>query len=150
MLNIRSLTYLQGGAPLLQNCDLQIFAGQHVGLVGKNGCGKSTLFRLIRGEIKSDAGEMDLQAGKTIAFVEQEIASSNQPAIAFVLDGDVELRRLETLLARETHDAAWFEAQQRYEAIDGYGAQARAAQLLNGLGFGSDNMHKPVHEFSGG
>ncbi|MCP5274159.1 MAG: ATP-binding cassette domain-containing protein [Burkholderiales bacterium] len=150
MLNIRSLTYLQGGMPLLQNCDLQIFAGQHVGLVGKNGCGKSTLFRLIRGEIKSDAGEMDLQAGKTIAFVEQEIASSNQPAIAFVLDGDVELRRLETLLARETHDAAWFEAQQRYEAIDGYGAQARAAQLLNGLGFGSDNMHKPVHEFSGG
>ncbi|MDR4518904.1 MAG: ATP-binding cassette domain-containing protein [Nitrosomonas sp.] len=150
MLNIRSLTYLQGGAPLLQNCDLQIFAGQHVGLVGKNGCGKSTLFRLIRGEIKPDAGEVDFQAGKTIAFVEQEIASSNQPAIAFVLDGDVELRRLETLLARETHDAVWFEAQQRYEAIDGYGAQARAAQLLNGLGFGSDIMHKPVHEFSGG
>ena len=151
MLNIQSLTYLQGGAPLLQNCDLQIFAGQHVGLVGKNGCGKSTLFSLIRGKIKPDAGEVDIQAGKTIAFVEQEIASSNQPAIAFVLDGDVELRRLEIILARETHDAAWFEAQQRYEAIDGYGAQARAAQLLNGLGFDSDSViHKPVQEFSGG
>lgn len=150
MLNIQSVTYLQGGTPLLQNCDLQIFAGQHVGLVGKNGCGKSTLFRLIRGEIKPDAGEVDLQAGKTIAYVEQEIISSDQPAIAFVLDGDVELRRLEKILAREEHDAAWFEAQQRFETIDGYGAQARAAQLLNGLGFDNASMHKPVCEFSGG
>ncbi len=150
MLNIRSLTYLQGGTPLLQNCDMQIFAGQRVGLVGKNGCGKSTLFRLIRCAIKPDVGEVILQAGKSIAFVEQEIISSNQPAIDFVLDGDVELRRLEAILARATHDAAWFEAQQRYEAIDGYGARARAAQLLSGLGFTGDALRNPVNQFSGG
>ncbi|MDO9311156.1 MAG: ATP-binding cassette domain-containing protein, partial [Nitrosomonas sp.] len=52
MLNIQRLIYLQGGIPLLENCDLQIFANQRVGLVGKNGCGKSTLFRLVRGVIK--------------------------------------------------------------------------------------------------
>jgi len=95
MLNIQNLSYLQGGIPLLQNVNLQAYANQRIGLVGKNGCGKSTLFRLIRGEIRPDSGEVALQSGKTIAFVEQEIASSDQPALEFVLDGDVELRLLE-------------------------------------------------------
>lgn len=150
MLNIQSLTYLQGGTPLLENCHLQIFANQRVGLVGTNGCGKSTLFRLIRGVIKPDGGEVNLQAGKTVAFVEQEIANSEQSAIEFVLDGDVELRQLEKILAQAEHDAAWFEAQQRYEAIDGYTAPARAAQLLRGLGFANAALERPVNHFSGG
>lgn len=150
MLSIQSLTYLQGGTPLLQDCTMQIFAGQHVGLVGKNGCGKSTIFRLIRGEIKPDAGDVAFQSGKTIAFVEQEIINTHQPAIEFVLDGDRELRELEQILAKDTHDNDWFEAQQRYETIDGYGAAARAAQLLNGLGFSNDALQQPVHSFSGG
>ncbi|MDX8386106.1 MAG: ATP-binding cassette domain-containing protein [Gallionella sp.] len=150
MLNIQNLSYLQGGNPLLQNVNLQAFANQRIGLVGKNGCGKSTLFRLIRGEIKPDSGELSLQSGKTIAFVEQEIAHSDQPALEFVLDGDAELRRLETTLASELHDAAWFDAQQRFEGIDGYGAKARAAQLLNGLGFANDTLERPVTSFSGG
>ena len=150
MLNIQNLTYLQGGTPLLQNVNLQAFADQRIGLVGKNGCGKSTLFRLIRGEIKPDGGEVSLQAGKTIAFVEQEIANSDMPALEFVLDGDAELRVLEKTLAKENHDTAWFEAQHRYEAIDGYGAPARAAQLLNGLGFANDSLERTVASFSGG
>lgn len=150
MLNIQNLSYLQGGIPLLQNVNLQAYTNQRIGLVGKNGCGKSTLFRLIRGEIKPDSGEVAMQSGKTIAFVEQEIASSDQPALEFVLDGDVELRVLEKTLAKEQHDAAWFDAQQRFEAIDGYGASARAAQLLNGLGFANDTLERPVTSFSGG
>jgi ATP-binding cassette subfamily F protein 3 len=150
MLNIQNLTYLQGGIPLLQNVNLQAYTNQRIGLVGKNGCGKSTLFRLIRGEIKPDGGEIAMQSGKTIAFVEQEIANSDQPAIEFVLDGDVELRLLENTLAREQHDATWFEAQHRYEAINGYVAKARAAQLLNGLGFANDTLERPVTSFSGG
>ena len=150
MLNIQNLTYLQGGNPLLQNVNLQAFANQRIGLVGKNGCGKSTLFRLIRGEIKPDSGEVSLQSGKTIAYVEQEIDSSDKPALEFVLDGDAELRRLETTLAHEHHDTAWFDAQQRFEGIDGYGAKARAAQLLNGLGFANDTLDRPVTSFSGG
>ncbi len=150
MLNIQNLTYLQGGVPLLQNVNLQAFANQRIGLVGKNGCGKSTLFRLIRGEIKPESGDITLQSGKTIAFVEQEIATSDQAAVEFVLDGDVELRQLEKSLAREHHDAAWFEAQSRYEAINGYVAKARAAQLLNGLGFANNTLERPVSSFSGG
>ncbi|MDO8811559.1 MAG: ATP-binding cassette domain-containing protein [Gallionella sp.] len=150
MLNIQNLTYLQGGIPLFQQANLQAFANQRIGLVGKNGCGKTTLFRLIRGEIKPDGGEVSLQSGKTIAYVEQEITNSAQPALGFVLDGDVQLRQLEKILSREQHDTAWFEAQQHFEAIDGYGAKARAAQLLNGLGFASDTLERPVTSFSGG
>jgi len=150
MLNIQNMTCLQGGAPLFQQANLQVFANQRIGLVGRNGCGKSTLFRLIRGEIKPDSGEISLQSGKTIASVEQEIASSSQPALEFVLDGDVELRALEKILQRDNHDAAWFDAQHRFEAIDGYGAKARAAQLLNGLGFANDTLDRPVESFSGG
>ncbi|MGA7596024.1 MAG: ATP-binding cassette domain-containing protein [Gallionella sp.] len=150
MLNIQNLTCLQDGIPLLQNVNLQAYANQRIGLVGRNGCGKSTLFRLIRGEIRPDGGEVSLQSGKTIAHVEQEIANSDQPAIEFVLDGDVELRLLEKALAKENHDSAWFDAQHRFEAIDGYGAKARAAQLLNGLGFANDTLERPVASFSGG
>ncbi|MFA6015054.1 MAG: ATP-binding cassette domain-containing protein [Gallionellaceae bacterium] len=150
MLNIQNLTYLQGGIPLFQSANFQAFANQRIGLVGKNGCGKSSLFRLIRGESKSDGGEVSLQSGKTLGFVEQEIDNSVQPALDFVLDGDIQLRQLEKILAQEQHDSAWFEAQQYFEAIDGYGAPARAAQLLSGLGFASDTLRQPVTSFSGG
>ena len=150
MLNIQQLTYLQGGVPLLQDVNFQVFANQRIGLVGRNGSGKSTLFRLIRGEINPDSGEVALQSGKTIASVEQEIINSNQPALEFVLDGDNELRQLEKRIASETHDTAWFEAQQRYETIDGYAVRSRAAQLLNGLGFASNTQNNPVCHFSGG
>lgn len=150
MLNIQNLIYLQGGTPLFQLANLQAFANQRIGLVGKNGCGKSTLFRLIRGELKPDGGDVSLQSGKTLAYVEQEIANSAQPALEFVLDGDSQLRQLEKTLAQEQHDTAWFEAQQHFEAIDGYGAKARAAQLLNGLGFATDTLERPVTSFSGG
>jgi ATP-binding cassette subfamily F protein 3 len=150
MLNIKNLSYLQSGIPLLENVNLQAYANQRIGLVGKNGCGKSTLFRLIRGLIKPDSGEVSIQPGKTVAFVEQETVNSDQPTLEFVLDGDAELRLLEKTLARENHDTEWFDAQHRFEDIDGYGARARAAQLLNGLGFANDTLENPVTSFSGG
>jgi ATP-binding cassette subfamily F protein 3 len=150
MLNILNMTYLQGGVPLFSGANLQAFANQRIGLVGKNGCGKSTLFRLIRGELHPESGEISLQSGKTLAYVEQEIANSSLSAMEFVLDGDEALRRLEKILAQETHDALWFEAQQHFEAIDGYGARARAAQLLNGLGFDTESLVREVDSFSGG
>jgi ATP-binding cassette subfamily F protein 3 len=150
MLNIQNLSYLQSGVPLFQQANFQAFANQRIGLVGKNGCGKSTLFRLIRGELKADGGEVSLQSGKTLGFVEQEIANSTQPAIDFVLDGDHQLRQLENKISQLNHDDTWFEAQHQYEAIDGYGAPARAAQLLSGLGFDSEALNRPVNSFSGG
>jgi ATP-binding cassette subfamily F protein 3 len=150
MLNILNMTYLQGGVALFQQANLQAYANQRIGLVGKNGCGKSTLFRLIRGELQPESGEVSLQSGKTLAYVEQEIANSDQAAMEFVLDGDIKLRQFEKILAQGQHDAAWFEAQQQFESIDGYGAPARAAQLLSGLGFDTDSLERRVDSFSGG
>lgn len=150
MLNIQNLTYYQSGDPLFQQANLQVFASQRVGLVGFNGCGKSTLFKLIRGQLKADSGDISLQAGKTLAFVEQEIINSDLPALEFVLDGDVRLRQLEKILQQDQHDEAWFAAQHEYEAIEGYSAPARAAQLLDGLGFATDSIRRPVESFSGG
>ena len=117
MLNILNMSYLQGGEPLFSGANLQAFANQRIGLVGKNGCGKSTLFRLIRGELQPESGEVSLQSGKTLAYVEQEIANSDQSAMEFVLDGDLKLRQLEKILIKEQHDTAWFEAQQQFEAM---------------------------------
>lgn len=150
MLSIRNLSYLQSGIPLLRDINLQVFANQRVGLVGRNGCGKSTLFRLIRGEITPDQGEVLLQRGKTLAFVEQEIISSAQTALAFTLEGDTEWQQLQSVLKSDTHDTNWFAAQHRFEEIDGYGVPARAAQLLNGLGFSQMELDQPVSSFSGG
>lgn len=150
MLSIRNLSFLQSGIPLLRDINLQVFANQRVGLVGRNGCGKSTLFRLIRGEITPDQGEVSLQKSKTLAFVEQEIVSSAQTALAFTLEGDAEWQQLQSVLENNTHDANWFAAQHRFEEIDGYGVPARAAQLLNGLGFSQAELDQPVSSFSGG
>ena len=150
MLDIQNLTYLQNGLPLLLDVNFQVFTNQRVGLVGKNGSGKSTLFRLIRGEIQPEKGEINLQAGKTLAYVEQEIINSSKPSLEFVLDGDSELRQLEAILKQDSHDTKWFDAQHRYELIDGYGASARAAQLLDGLGFSNTEHDAPVSKFSGG
>lgn len=150
MLDIQHLTYLQNGLPLLHDANFQVFQNQRVGLVGKNGSGKSTLFRLIRGEIHPEKGDVNLQAGKTLAYVEQEIINSAKPSLEFVLDGDSELRQLEVILKQDNHDAKWFDAQHRYELIDGYGAKARAAQLLDGLGFSNTEHDAPVSKFSGG
>ena len=150
MLSIRNLSFLQSGIPLLRDINLQVFANQRVGLVGRNGCGKSTLFQLIRGEIAPDQGEVSLQKGKTLAFVEQEIVSSAQAALAFTLEGDAEWQQLQAVLESNMHDVDWFAAQHRFEEIDGYGAPARAAQLLNGLGFSQTKLEQSVSSFSGG
>ncbi|MCC7135064.1 MAG: ABC-F family ATP-binding cassette domain-containing protein [Nitrosomonas sp.] len=150
MLSIRNLSFLQSGIPLLRDINLQVFANQRVGLVGRNGCGKSTLFQLIRGEISPDQGEVSLQKGKTLAFVEQEIVSSAQAALAFTLEGDAEWQQLQAVLESNMHDVDWFAAQHRFEEIDGYGAPARAAQLLNGLGFSQTKLEQSVSSFSGG
>lgn len=150
MLNIQNLSYHLGARQLFRGASLQLFHGQRLGLVGVNGCGKSTLLRLIRGEAQPDGGDISLYAGITIASVAQEIDTSARPALDFVLDGDIELRELEAVLGQERHDAAYFQAQSRFEAIDGYGAPARAAQLLAGLGFAPEQMQAPVNSFSGG
>ncbi|MGH8800286.1 MAG: ATP-binding cassette domain-containing protein, partial [Casimicrobiaceae bacterium] len=133
--------------------------GHKVGVIGANGSGKSSLFAMLRAELAPDAGEVVLPPAWVIAHVAQETPAVDALAIDFVLDGDVELRRVQRALldaeaAAESDPHAEgeriAELHQRFEAIGGYGARARAAALLAGLGFGAAHQADPVASFSGG
>ena len=151
MLRITNLTLSRGTRRLLDGANLTVHAGHKVGLVGANGGGKSSLFAAIRHELLPDAGSIELPASWTIAHVAQETPPVERSAIDYVLDGDPELREIEAGLASsDTDDAALADLHHRYEVIGGYGARARAAMLLAGLGFREERHADPVTSFSGG
>jgi len=153
MLQLRNVELRRGTRRLLEDADLTVYPGQKLGLVGANGCGKSSLFALIMGELHPDAGEVLVPAGWEIAHVAQQTPSGDQPAIELVMDGDRELRQVQ-------HDLAVAEAagdglrqgelHARLEAIGGYTAESRAARLLHGLGFSPGEERRPVDSWSGG
>ncbi|MGE5154477.1 MAG: ATP-binding cassette domain-containing protein [Bdellovibrio bacteriovorus] len=153
MLQLTELSLRRGPRLLLGGANLTIYPGQKVGLVGPNGCGKSSLFALLRGELHADAGEVSIPTGWELAHVAQQTPQGEDPAIEFVLDGDRELRQVQAALAAA--DAAGDglrhgELAGRLEAIDGYGAESRAARLLHGLGFLPGDERRPVSSYSGG
>ncbi len=153
MLTLNHLFLQRGGKALFEDVSLTLHAGQKVGLVGANGAGKSSLFSLILGEIHQDAGELELPPRLTIAHVAQETPALPPPALDYVLDGDAELREVEQALkvAEANHDGARLaELHVRYDNLDGYAARSRAERLLAGLGFATEQMRRPVAEFSGG
>ncbi len=149
----------RGAKRLLEGANLTVHPGHKVGLVGPNGCGKSSLFALLLGDLHQDAGEVSLPAAWTVAHVAQETPSGEMPAIAFVKNGDRELREVEAAL-RAAEAAAAVDPERegealallhhRFEAIGGYAAHARAATLLSGLGFHNSRHDDPVGSFSGG
>ena len=153
MILLRNLTLARAGRPLLEGVNLSLHAGQKAGLTGANGCGKSSLFALLTGALHQEAGDLELPPNWVIAHVGQETPALPDAAIEFVLDGDAELRRIEADLrvAEDRHDGeAIAHLHMDYGHIDGYGARARAAALLHGLGFGDEEFGKPVAAFSGG
>ncbi len=153
MITLSSVTLSRGPRTLLENVNATLFAGWRVGVVGRNGTGKSSLFALLLGEFGPDRGDVFVPKNLEIASVAQEVEPSPKSALDFVLDGDVELRRTEAALveAEITHDAHQIAAlHERLYAIDGYAAAARAARLLHGLGFSPEQHEQPVASFSGG
>lgn len=153
MLTLRNLSLQRGHKSLLRDVSLTIHAGQKVGIVGANGSGKSSLLALIQSQLQPDQGDLELPAQLTIAHVAQETPALPAPAIDYVLDGDSEWRAVEKALAvaEQAQDGARLaELHDRFEALDGYSARARAERLLAGLGFASDRIDNPVASFSGG
>jgi len=150
---LRQLTLARGARRLIENADLQLHAGWRVGLVGANGCGKSSLFALLQGELHPEAGDCTVPRDWRIASVGQETPPLAQPAVEFVLDGDVALRAVEReiAVAEHRHDGHGLaEAHARLAAMDGYSARSRAAALLAGLGFSTADLERHVADFSGG
>ena len=153
MIQFRNLRLARGVKTLVEGASLQIHPGWKVGLTGANGCGKSSLFGLLRGELHPDAGDLELPAAWVIAHVAQETPALPRQAIEYVLDGDAELRRIETALtaAEAAHQGEEIgHLHGRLQEIGGYAARARAAALMDGLGFGSADLERPVADFSGG
>jgi ATP-binding cassette subfamily F protein 3 len=153
MIQLRNLTLARGAAPLIEGASLQIHPGWKVGLTGANGCGKSSFFALIRGELHAEAGDLEMPASWAIAHVSQETPALPDAALEFVLDGDAELRGVERrlTLAEEAHDGEQIALLHgRLQEIGGYAAKARAAELLHGLGFTDADFTRPVADFSGG
>ncbi len=153
MIQLKHITLARGLKVLIQGASLQLHPGHKVGLTGANGAGKSSLFALLRGEIQAESGHLEMPASWVIAHVAQETPAFATPAIEFVLDGDIELRKIETALAdAQTHGKGELigELHHRLMDIEGYSAKARAAELLIGLGFSQDNLAQPVSTFSGG
>jgi ATP-binding cassette subfamily F protein 3 len=153
VIQLRALSLMRGGKLLLEAVDLTLFSGHKVGMVGPNGCGKSSLLALLRGELHQESGALDFPARLKISHLDQEIGASQIPALQFVLDGDAELSETEREIAEAQSDEDGHRLallHERYAHIEGYSAASRAAALLHGLGFVDEQFEKPVAEFSGG
>ena len=153
MIAFRNFALRRGEHLLLSQVDLSLHAGWRVGVIGRNGCGKSSLFAAILGEVEADKGDIDLPGKTRIAWVAQETPSLPDPAIDYVLAGDTEVHAVLQAEAAATEAEDWgavAEAHQRLAEINGYDATARAGRLLHGLGFPPETHSKPVSDFSGG
>ncbi|TSA13797.1 MAG: ATP-binding cassette domain-containing protein [Betaproteobacteria bacterium] len=153
MITLRQLTLARGSKLLLEGIDLTLHAGQKIGVVGPNGCGKSSLFALLLGELHQEAGDLELPGRLAVAHVAQNIPASEQAAIEFVIDGDAPLRALEQALAGAHAQDDGERLAALYEALDhagGYSARSRAASLMHGLGFAASELEQAVDAFSGG
>ena len=153
LIQFKNLTLVRGVKVLIECASFQLHPGHKVGLTGANGAGKSSLFAMLRGELQSEHGDLEMPPNWVIAHVAQETPALSQAAIEFTLDGDVELRAIEKALveAEANHQGEKIgELHARFSEIGGYSARARAAELLDGLGFKNADLDRPVSDFSGG
>lgn len=148
MLRLTDLRFAIDGRPLFEGASAVIPTGHKVGVVGRNGTGKTTLFRLIRGELALESGDIGLPRGARIGGVSQEVPSSDTSLLDTVLAADEERT---ALLAEQSEDPDRIaEIQTRLADIDAWSAEARAATILKGLGFDEEAQARPCSDFSGG
>jgi len=146
------LTLRRGTKVLLDGAEFVVHPGERVGIVGKNGAGKSSLFALLTGALDLDAGTVHLPVGWRIASVKQELDADDRPAREFVIDGDTHLRELQARRATLTDDQGTQIAEVEAALVEAgaWSAASRAEQLLAGLGFKPNEWMQPVESFSGG
>ncbi|HQT43023.1 MAG TPA: ATP-binding cassette domain-containing protein [Halothiobacillus sp.] len=153
MIQLKSVSLRRGTQLLLENANLTLQPGYRLGLVGRNGTGKSSLLALIEGTLMPDMGEVERAGGQRLATVAQEIDELDVSAVESVLSGDVEYARISKAIAiaeLAEDGMALATLYHDLDAIDGFSARARAARLLDGLGFAPDAIDRPVRSFSGG
>ena len=153
MIILRDIALRRGSKLLLQDANVTIQPGQRLALIGANGCGKSSLFSLLLGELIADAGDIEGMNRLRLSHMAQEIHATSLPAGEYVWRGDGQLAHKRDALLRleaaEDFDGAAI-VHNELEEIDGYSADRRAERLLQGLGFAEDAATRPVSDFSGG
>lgn len=162
MLSIQNLSFYFGGRAIYENASLHIKPKNRIALIGANGTGKSTLLRLIVGEYTPDAGSISRAKDCTIGFLNQDLLSyQSQNSIKEVaLEGfeeamkiqheiNIILKKLETEYTDKLIEKLT-DLQARFEALDGYTLEAKAEEILEGLGFATADLNKPLQQFSGG
>ncbi len=150
MLHVNDVTYRIGSRTLFDKATMALPTGSKVGLVGRNGTGKSTLFKLITDEISPELGAISLHKGIKIGQVAQEAPGNDVSLIDTVLKADKERLALLEEAKSATDPERISEIQLRLADIGAHSATARAASILNGLGFNAEAQQRPCHEFSGG
>ena len=153
MIIATDLSLDRGAKNLIKSSSFTIHPNHKVGLVGSNGCGKSSLFAALLGDLTPDAGDLSMPTSWDIATVRQETPSLERSALDYVMDGDKEFRQLEHDLEQaRIMDNGNLEATiiNQIDTINGYSLPARAGELLHGLGFLQSQLANPVKDFSGG
>ncbi|UTW45537.1 ATP-binding cassette domain-containing protein [bacterium SCSIO 12696] len=149
MIRLENIELRRGGRALLQDSSATVHPGQKFGLVGANGCGKSTLFTLLRGELEVDQGNVSLPSEWRIADVAQETPALEKTVLNHTLDADTHYRQLQQAMASAEGEQL-AELMHQFEAADGYSMEAKAGKLLHGLGFSDADQKRTVASFSGG
>ncbi|MEM6386895.1 MAG: ABC-F family ATP-binding cassette domain-containing protein [Pseudomonadota bacterium] len=150
MLRIDDIRFAIEGRPLFEGASAIIPDGHKVGFVGRNGTGKTTLFRLIRGELALESGAITINRGARIGGVAQEVPGSETSLLDTVLEADTERAALMAEAETATDPTRVADIQMRLTDIDAWSAEARAATILKGLGFGTKEQAMPCSAFSGG
>ena len=149
MIQMNHITLMIAGKEFLTDSSCQISDGQKIGIIGDNGCGKSTLFKAILNQVDLLQGTIEVPQNTTIAFVEQEITQTDVPILQFVLEKDVKLKKYrEKLLSAKEEELA--EIHDQLNLLHSESAESRVASILSGLGFTQEDLSLPVHHFSGG
>jgi ATP-binding cassette, subfamily F, member 3 len=150
MLQVQGLTYRIGGRVLLEDATVTIPTGHRAGLVGRNGIGKSTLFKIVLGELSAESGTTQLARNARVGTVAQEAPGGSDTLLNIVLAGDVERTALLAEAETAQDPIRISEIQTRLTDISAHSAPARAAAILSGLGFTDEKINGPVSDLSGG
>ena len=153
MIHLNNISLTRGKKKLLSEANILIPKAQRVGVIGRNGCGKTSLFRTISDGLTLDSGTIDKPSGLRISLMNQETPGLDRSAIDFVIDAHSEYRALEKkrLAAEKLQDGkALTMILDRLDAIGDYQIENVAQQILTGLGFSPEDYDKPIEQFSGG
>ena len=153
MLSFNNLSLRRGSNLLFQEVSFTVHKKNKVGLVGANGTGKTSLFKMIQGDFESDAGEFNYPPDLRIACLDQEVPGSDELALSYVLSGDHKLLEIQNAITRAEEEGDYSslgDLHSQFEDHDGFSAKSRAEQLMVGLGFTESDFEKALKDFSGG